>query len=144
MRITSVVALFADLPEAELTNWVARGWVQPDRGDAAQGGSDQDEPDRGGPDRGGPDQGAPDQDDLEQGGRGWDFREIDVARVRLIHDLHHAMAIDEATMPLVLSLLDQVYALRGTLRDLLGALGAQSEDVRAAVSAAVRRGPQIQ
>jgi chaperone modulatory protein CbpM len=67
-----------------------------------------------------------------------------VARVRLIHDLHHAMAIDEATMPLVLSLLDQVYALRGTLRDLLGALGAQSEDVRAAVSAAVRRGPQIQ
>ena len=105
MRITSVVALFADLPEAELTSWVARGWVQPDESDG-----------------------------------GWEFHEIDVARVRLIHDLRRAMAIDEATMPLVLSLLDQVYALRGTLRDLLRALEAQPEEVRTTVVAALRRG----
>jgi len=105
MRITSVVALFADLPEAELTSWVARGWVQPDESDG-----------------------------------GWEFHEIDVARVRLIHDLRRAMAIDEATMPLVLSLLDQVYALRGTLRDLLRALEAQPEEVRTTVLAALRRG----
>src|ERR1700723_2728079 len=97
MRITSVVALFADLPEAELTNWVARGWVQPDQGDAALG-------------------------DPAEGDRGWEFHEIDIARVRLIHDLHRAMEIGEETMPLVLSLLDQVYELRGTLRDLLHAL----------------------
>jgi len=35
------------------------------------------------------------------------FREIDVARVRLIHDLRHDMDIGEDAIPLVLSLLDQ-------------------------------------
>jgi chaperone modulatory protein CbpM len=119
MRITSVVALFADLPEAELTSWVARGWVQPERRD--------------------PDPGDVGQGNLEQGGASWEFLEIDVARVRLIHDLHRSMAIDEETMPLVLSLLDQVYALRGTLRDVLRALETQPEDVRTSVLATLRR-----
>jgi len=119
MRITSVVALFADLPEAELANWVARGWVRPDQGGA---------------DRGGSDQGGPDQDVA-----GWEFHEIDVARVRLIHDLHRAMEIGEETMPVVLSLLDQVYELRGTLRDLLHALETQPAEVRTTVLAALRR-----
>ena len=39
------------------------------------------------------------------------FSEIDVARVELICDLRHDMMVDEETLPLVLSLLDQVYAL---------------------------------
>jgi chaperone modulatory protein CbpM len=86
------------------------------------------------------DRGATDRGAADQGEAGWDFREIDVARVRLIHDLHRAMAIDEATMPLVLSLLDQVYALRGTLRDLLRGLETQPEPVRTTVLAALRRG----
>jgi chaperone modulatory protein CbpM len=124
MRITSVVALFADLPEAELANWVARGWVRPDQGGADRGGSDQ----------GGVDQGGPDQDVA-----GWEFHEIDVARVRLIHDLRRAMEIGEETMPVVLSLLDQVYELRGTLRDLLHALETQPAEVRTTVLAALRR-----
>jgi chaperone modulatory protein CbpM len=115
MRITAVVALFTDLPEAELTNWVARGWVQPDQRDAAQG-------------------------DAALGDGGWEFHEIDVARVRLIHDLHRAMEIGEETMPLVLSLLDQVYALRGTLHDLARALDEQPDEVRTAMLAALRRG----
>jgi chaperone modulatory protein CbpM len=114
MRITSVVALFADLPEAELANWVARGWVRPD-------------------------QGGPDRDGSDQDVAGWEFHEIDVARVRLIHDLHRAMEIGEETMPVVLSLLDQVYALRGTLRDLLHALETQPAEVRTTVLAALRR-----
>jgi chaperone modulatory protein CbpM len=108
MRITSVAALFADLPEAELTRWVVRGWVRPD-------GAGEDE-------------------------ARWEFHEIDVARVRLIHDLHHTMAIGEETMPVVLSLLDQVYDLRGTLRELLDALQGQPEDVRSSVLARLRRG----
>jgi hypothetical protein len=29
MRITSVVALFPDLPQTELVSWVERGWVRP-------------------------------------------------------------------------------------------------------------------
>ena len=107
MRITSVVALFADLPEAELTSWVARGWVQPDQGAADTG--------------------------------AWEFHEIDVARVRLIHDLRQSMEIGEETMPLVLSLLDQIYTLRGTMRDLLRALETQPPDVRTSVLAALPR-----
>lgn len=43
------------------------------------------------------------------------FQEIDVARVRLIHDLRRAMDVAEDTIPLVLSLLDQVYELRAAL-----------------------------
>lgn len=59
------------------------------------------------------------------------FHEIDVARVRLIHDLRRDLDIDEDTMPVVLSLLDQVYELRGTLKSLLRALESQPPDVRA-------------
>jgi chaperone modulatory protein CbpM len=119
MRITSVVALFTDLPEAELTSWVVRGWVRPDWGDLR--GQD------------------PIGDEPAEGGAGWEFLEIDVARVRLIYDLHRGMEINEETMPLVLSLLDQVYALRGTLRDMLRALEHQPDDVRSALLAAPRR-----
>jgi chaperone modulatory protein CbpM len=113
MHITAVVALFADLPEAELTSWIARGWVLPDAVAADPGAAD-------------------------SGDGGWEFHDIDVARVRLIHDLHRAMAIDDATMPLVLSLLDQVYELRSTLRELLQALEAQPAEVRTTLLAALR------
>lgn len=61
------------------------------------------------------------------------FREIDVARVRLIRDLRRDMDIGEEAMPLVLSLLDQIYELRGRMNALLGALGSQPSEVRLAV-----------
>ena len=61
------------------------------------------------------------------------FREIDVARVRLIVEFRREMRIAEENLPMVLSLLDQVYSLRRELRDLAGAVGAQSEDVRQAI-----------
>lgn len=44
------------------------------------------------------------------------FQEIDVERVRLILDLRDDLAVEEESLPLVLSLLDQVYALRRRLR----------------------------
>jgi chaperone modulatory protein CbpM len=102
MQITAVVALFHDLPEAEVLGWVERGWVLPESTDS-----------------------------------GWVFHEIDVARVRLIRDLTHDMAVTEDTMPLVLSLLDQVYALRGRLSIVLHAVEAQPEPVRQAILAAL-------
>ena len=52
----------------------------------------------------------------EPAGDDFAFEEIDIARVRLIHDLHRAMAIAEDTIPLVLSLLDQIYELRAALK----------------------------
>jgi len=51
------------------------------------------------------------------------FREIDVARVRLIHDLRRDMDLGEDAIPLVLSLLDQIYELRSQLKAALHALG---------------------
>ncbi len=40
------------------------------------------------------------------------FREIDVARVRLIQELRDKLEINEAALPVVLLLLDQLYDLR--------------------------------
>ena len=58
------------------------------------------------------------------------FTDLDIARVRLICDLRHDLAVEEETMPLVLSLLDQVYALRRQMSALSGALQRQPEEVR--------------
>jgi chaperone modulatory protein CbpM len=61
------------------------------------------------------------------------FSDLDVARVCLICDLRHDLAVEEETMPLVLSLLDQVYALRRQMNALTGAVRQQPEDVRQAI-----------
>ncbi len=68
----------------------------------------------------------------------WVFGDIDVARVRLIRDFRGAMGVAEETMPLVLSLLDQVYALRGQMRAVARAVEGQPEAVRAAILEAIR------
>ena len=72
---------------------------------------------------------------------GWEFHEIDVARVRLLHDLRRDMDVGEDALPLVLSLLDQVYELRGTLRALLGELQSRSPELFTSVVASVVRDP---
>jgi chaperone modulatory protein CbpM len=104
LHMTAVVAQFTDLGlgETELTAWIERGWVRPDRAGA----------------------------DLE-------FHDIDLARIRLIHDLRSAMRIEDDTIPLVLSLLDQVYDLRAGLRAVLRAVKAQPEPVRNAILGAI-------
>jgi len=70
---------------------------------------------------------------------GWVFHEIDVARVRLIYDLRHDMDVADETMPLVLSLLDQMYDLRGRLRAVLRAVEAQPADVKQAILRSISR-----
>jgi chaperone modulatory protein CbpM len=65
------------------------------------------------------------------------FDDIDVARVRLIHDLRSAMSIEDETIPLILSLLDQVYDLRAGLSAVLRAVEAQPAPVRDAIMAAI-------
>ncbi len=72
-------------------------------------------------------------------GESWTFHEVDVARVSLIYDLRHELDIGEEMMPLVLSLLDQVYELRCTLKEMSRALEAQPQEVRDAVRAALGR-----
>ena len=50
------------------------------------------------------------------------FREIDVARVRLIRELRDEMQVNEEALPVVLSLLDQLYDQRRRMRELGEAL----------------------
>jgi chaperone modulatory protein CbpM len=67
---------------------------------------------------------------------GYAFREVDVARVRLIRELRDEMDVNEDTLPLVLSLLDQLYDVRRRMRELTEALDrTASEDVRKALAA---------
>ena len=68
----------------------------------------------------------------------WIFQEIDVARVRLIRDVRHTMDVAEETMPLVLSLLDQIYTLRGQIRAIARAVETQPDPVREAILTALR------
>jgi chaperone modulatory protein CbpM len=49
------------------------------------------------------------------------FTEIDVARIALIVELRNELALDDAALPVVLSLLDQLYTLRRELAALRGA-----------------------
>ena len=79
----------------------------------------------------------------ETGAEGWDFREIDIARVRLIAELRHHLAIDEETVPVVLSLLDQLYRTRRDLNALCAAVAAQSDEVRVAIARALQK-PSLQ
>jgi len=59
------------------------------------------------------------------------FRDIDVARVRLIRELRDEMQITEDALPVVLSLLDQLYDQRRLMRELSDALlRIVPEDIR--------------
>lgn len=66
------------------------------------------------------------------------FRPVDVARLRLIRELRHDLAIDAEAMPVVLSLLDELYGLRRNLAALAGALAEAPVEVRATLVARCR------
>ena len=69
----------------------------------------------------------------ESRAEGYVFHEVDVARVRLIYELRYDLALDEEALPVVLHLLDQVYALRRRLRHLHEVIATQPDEVRAAL-----------
>ena len=54
------------------------------------------------------------------------FSELDVARIRLILDLRATMDVEEQSVPLVLSLLDQLYTTRRQLRRVLSETDAET------------------
>lgn len=65
------------------------------------------------------------------------FDPSDVARVRLICELHYDLRIEEDSMSVVLSLMDQLYATRRSLGALVSAVEAQPDDVRARIASLV-------
>ena len=66
------------------------------------------------------------------------FDELDVARIGLVCDLREDMEIDEETIPVLLSLIDQVHGLRRSLKCLAQAVDEQPEDVRGPILDAFR------
>ena len=65
------------------------------------------------------------------------FDPSDVARVRLICELHYELRIEEDSLSVVLSLLDQLYATRRTLGALISAVELEPDDVRARMAALI-------
>ncbi len=58
------------------------------------------------------------------------FEEIDIARIHLIYDLQHRMMIENEVMPIILSLMDQLYGTRAKLNKLVKAIEKQPEQAR--------------
>ncbi len=54
------------------------------------------------------------------------FQEIDVARVKLIRELRQDLDIDEDALPVILSLVDQLYELRRRFHALGDAIAEQA------------------
>jgi chaperone modulatory protein CbpM len=65
------------------------------------------------------------------------FDTADVARVRLICELHYELQIEEDSLSVVLSLMDQLYTTRRALQTLMSAVAAQPEDVRTRIAALI-------
>ena len=76
----------------------------------------------------------------ERAGGGYAFSAMEVARVRLIQEMRHDLGVEEDTLPLVLSLVDQLYATRAELHRLMDSLARQPRDVRELVLGPLRRG----
>jgi chaperone modulatory protein CbpM len=65
------------------------------------------------------------------------FTDMECARVRLICTLHYELEIDVDTLPVVLSLVDQLYDTRQRLLSLTAAVAAQDQAVQAAIITAM-------
>jgi chaperone modulatory protein CbpM len=63
------------------------------------------------------------------------FTDMECARVRLICALHYELEIDTETLPVVMSLVDQLYDTRQRLLSLTAAVAAQDKDIQAAIFA---------
>ncbi len=46
------------------------------------------------------------------------FQDIDIARVRLIHELQQDMGVNDESVPIILALIDQVHDMRVLLRQI--------------------------
>jgi chaperone modulatory protein CbpM len=65
------------------------------------------------------------------------FGDMECARVRLICMLHYELEIDMDTLPVVLSLVDQLYETRQRLLSLTAAVASQDKNVQTAIIAAM-------
>lgn len=77
----------------------------------------------------------------ESGTGGFRFREIDVARIRLVREFRTELELDADALDVILPLLDQVHGLRDQVRRLADAVSHEPEDVRQRIAASLVRKP---
>ena len=65
---------------------------------------------------------------------GYLFDRIDQARVALACDLHYRMGLEHASLPVILSLIDQLHDVRHHLRALTRAVSEQPDTVQQAIT----------
>lgn len=71
------------------------------------------------------------------------FSEMECARIRLICTLHYELEIDADTLPVILSLVDQLYQTRQHLLTLSAAVATQDKAVQAAILGAIDLGDKL-
>ncbi len=69
---------------------------------------------------------------------GYLFDELDQARVALICDLHYHMGLGAESLPVILSLIDQLHQARHSLRAMSTAVSEQPDDIRVAITSRVK------
>lgn len=74
-----------------------------------------------------------------ESGESWNFEQVDVARARLLAELHDDIGFDDDTVEAVVSLVDQVHTLRGQLGLLARAIAEQPPATREAIAVALQR-----
>jgi chaperone modulatory protein CbpM len=65
--------------------------------------------------------------------QGYLFDQIDETRVALCCDLHYRMGLEHASLPVILSLIDQLHDTRHHLRALTRAVAGQPDEIRQAI-----------
>ncbi len=66
---------------------------------------------------------------VRQGGE-YRFAEIDLARIHLIHDMRYSLDVPSETVPVMLSLIDQLYTMRRQLRGVMNAIDSLTPEAR--------------
>jgi chaperone modulatory protein CbpM len=72
--------------------------------------------------------------------QGYLFDRIDESRVALACDLHYRMGLEHASLPVILSLIDQLHDARHHLRTLTRAVAEQPEEVQQEITRRMSNG----
>ena len=72
---------------------------------------------------------------------GYLFDQVDEPRVALACDLHYRMGLEHASLPVILSLIDQLHDARHHLRALTRAVAEQPDAVQEEITRHMARGP---
>lgn len=69
--------------------------------------------------------------------QGYLFDRIDESRIALACDLHYRMGLEHASLPVILSLIDQLHDARHHLRTLTRAVAEQSDEVQQEITSRI-------